>query len=996
MDSTRISLPLRIAVLVLALAPIRPAAPLAAQTPVAGAIAGLVLDDRGIAVPDATLTLMRGGDRVLVFEAGPEGRFVIDDLRPGEYVLLVEQLGFQPVRYHGVRIVAGERLGASFEIPRRPPPITEVVDRWLEAAGAAEAGTVIDAGALAALDRSRSALDVTGDISSLTRSSESGEAGFLSANGLPAAGASRLVVDGIEQSLLRHPGFPGEVSGAPEFARDGLDQVRSSRVRFDASVPAAAGNLIEYTTRSRARETSFAPWVTWSGATLGAASEDNPADSSGSSIQGGIAASGSIGRDSSSWALRADYRKLAVPSAAPFTTDGLADAVAAARPSLDAAAWTNPTVRTWEGFTGSGSVALRTSATSRISARVSGASWTEDNPLLYGSLANGAGSALDARDLSAAVTAEFWGEDFRSITAVGLQHLTRDWSGASLPSAILASEGAAIGGDPNLPGAFRETAFDLHETLLMPVQDHVVSIGAGVTLRKLRYDWLYDGAGQAIFGSLDDFGTGQGTWVSASASNAAADFTVPELSIFGQDAWQATPSLRFSFGIRFQSEFLPQNVITPNPALANAFGLVSGVVPNRRSSGAGPRLGFRLDPGGRGRTILQVASALVPGRHDMADLAEAIRYDGGVTVTRASGQLGWPSPPDAGSSVTGSAITFFEPRVRAPRTFVLSGGVSHAIAPGTIVSVSGGFHHTDYLLRRDDINRPATPFAHTADGMAVWGDLQQMGALLAPAPGSNQRLAGFDHVWALTSTGYAEQKFATVTLERHANDGFGVVASYTWSRTEDNMVGRLSPDPANRVVAVDATGDVTGGWSDGRSDLDVPHRVVVRASYDAPGDGPLHLAARWRWRSGLPYTPGYAPGVDANGDGGIGNDPVGLSSVSGLAAVLGGAGCDVGSGGLAARNSCRADAVQSLDLEAGIRLPLGDRRVLLTVDAFNVVASATGYVDRAAVLVNPAGSISVNANGELVLPLVANDHFGQLLSRRTAPRTIRFGLRVEN
>jgi hypothetical protein len=246
----------------------------------------------------------------------------------------------------------------------------------------------------------------------------------------------------------------------------------------------------------------------------------------------------------------------------------------------------------------------------------------------------------------------------------------------------------------------------------------------------------------------------------------------------------------------------------------------------------------------------------------------------------------------------------------------------------------------------------------------------------------------------LSSTGYSEQQYATVAVEHHATGGLSVVASYAWSRTEDNLIGQLSGDPADRVTPF--VGRVED-WSDGRSDLDVPHRVVVRAGYQAPGNGPLSLAARWRWRSGLPYTPGFPPGVDINGDGSSRNDPVGLQSVEGLGGLLSGAGCDAGGSGFAPRNVCREDAVHALDLGLGIRLPIGGaRRLVLSVDAFNVVASATGIVDRAAVLVDPERGITTDPDGRLRLPLVRNDHFGELSSRRTAPRTIRFGLRVEH
>jgi hypothetical protein len=134
-----------------------------------------------------------------------------------------------------------------------------------------------------------------------------------------------------------------------------------------------------------------------------------------------------------------------------------------------------------------------------------------------------------------------------------------------------------------------------------------------------------------------------------------------------------------------------------------------------------------------------------------------------------------------------------------------------------------------------------------------------------------------------------------------------------------------------------------------------------------------------------------------NGDGSGNNDPVSQQAVAGLSGHLQDAGCEAPTGDFAARNSCRADPVQALDAELGLRLPMGGMRgVTLTVSAFNLVSTATGVIDRAAVLVDPDGVITTNANGRLVLPLVLNDNFGQLLSRRNDPRTIRIGLRVEN
>ena len=252
--------------------------------------------------------------------------------------------------------------------------------------------------------------------------------------------------------------------------------------------------------------------------------------------------------------------------------------------------------------------------------------------------------------------------------------------------------------------------------------------------------------------------------------------------------------------------------------------------------------------------------------------------------------------------------------------------------------------------------------------------------------------AGFDAAYGLTSTGYRDSYDATVLFEQQLGRALTFAGSYTFSHTEDNVVGQLSADPADRLSPLSAA----SAWDVAKSDLDIPHRLAATATL-RPGDGPLSLAARLRYRSGLPFTPGYRNGVDVNGDGAGGNDPAGLGGApAGLAGVLANAHCISTSGnGVAERNSCREDAVSSLDVSLQFRLG-GVRRLAVTVDAFNVVSSTTGLVDRAALLIDPGGSITTNGTGRTVLPVVVNPNFGSLLSRRSEPRVLRIGLRVEN
>jgi hypothetical protein len=148
----------------------------------------------------------------------------------------------------------------------------------------------------------------------------------------------------------------------------------------------------------------------------------------------------------------------------------------------------------------------------------------------------------------------------------------------------------------------------------------------------------------------------------------------------------------------------------------------------------------------------------------------------------------------------------------------------------------------------------------------------------------------------------------------------------------------------------------------------------------------------------LPFTPGFRPGVDANADGSGGNDPAFLDpALPGMASLLGQNQClKPQSGEFAERNSCREAGNHALDLSLAVGLPirsLGGRLELL-VDVFNLAATTTGVVDRAVLLVDPGGTLTTDALGNVTLPLIANRRFGKLLSRRTEPRMLRFGLRL--
>ena len=72
---------------------------------------------------------------------------------------------------------------------------------------------------------------------------------------------------------------------------------------------------------------------------------------------------------------------------------------------MNAARYVQPTVRTWQGLSALGRLDWRLSASTQVAIRLAGAKWDEKAPLLGNELQNGAGMALDGRDLSVALAA---------------------------------------------------------------------------------------------------------------------------------------------------------------------------------------------------------------------------------------------------------------------------------------------------------------------------------------------------------------------------------------------------------------------------------------------------------------------------------------------------------------------------------------------------------------------------------------------------------------
>ncbi len=367
-------------------------------------------------------------------------------------------------------------------------------------------------------------------------------------------------------------------------------------------------------------------------------------------------------------------------------------------------------------------------------------------------------------------------------------------------------------------------------------------------------------------------------------------------------------------------------------------------------------------------------------------------------VRRGIGDVsGWPTVPNGGlSSITGPRLALLGPDFEAPRTVRLGGGISRALNSQTALHVSASYRHTDFLVRRADLNRNSV-IATDQHGRSIYGTLAKERSLLASLPATNRRFPNFDLVSALNPDGFSDYTDFTASLERTLATSARLFASYTFSTTTDNWLGGRGGGPDDQLSPFpDSLNGID--WADGTSDFDIPHRIVVGAEFGLPIGVGSSLSAFVRSQSGRPFTPGYRDGVDANGDGSARNDVAFVDqSITGVSDLFADWDCLQSQvGQFAERNVCRAPWLTRVDISLSIGLTqIGGNDVSIVIDGLNLTDPSDGVPDRALYLIDPNGTLQTDpVSGSVTVPLIANPNFGVPLIRRGFGRVIRIGARI--
>ncbi|MGH9158596.1 MAG: hypothetical protein ACRD2X_01215 [Vicinamibacteraceae bacterium] len=435
------------------------------------------------------------------------------------------------------------------------------------------------------------------------------------------------------------------------------------------------------------------------------------------------------------------------------------------------------------------------------------------------------------------------------------------------------------------------TLYQFMNSLLFTRGPHAIKLGAEVRytqvdrgqFRPLRGSLTFNGTrnglidpsvpGNAPVAALADYLLGLPSQATISSSEPTRRFRTTAFSGYIQDDWEVTPRLMLNLGVRYE-------VDTP---LTEADGLLSNLIPGVGNFVVGsaelPRLhdidtnnvaprfsgAYRLDESGR--TILRGGVG--------------VYYDNGVFQDRFS--TAWTNAPFALTAIEneptpfpsdGSPATTFTELVgsgdatsaaaidvnyRTPVALQFNVSVQRELGPSLVGEVGyvgrRGYHQS----RPVNINQvvAANSPAALVDGLTVgsrpFADVSVLEGARFASDVIQQQFNGHSVYHALQAR-----------LERRLSGGSSFLVAYAWSKSEDEAsgIGTGVDDRAQDSFNLDAN------W--GRSNFDIPHRLVASGTWALPlgegralfGDGGVlaSVVANWHvdgiltWQSGQPFT----------------------------------------------------------------------------------------------------------------------------------------------
>jgi carboxypeptidase family protein/TonB-dependent receptor-like protein len=473
----------------------------------------------------------------------------------------------------------------------------------------------------------------------------------------------------------------------------------------------------------------------------------------------------------------------------------------------------------------------------------------------------------------------------------GRQYNRSPFIQATVASATGAGRAALTAGPPAAAGGFgaEMVSVDVEDHLaFQPGSRHALGVGAQIEFFRLHARGVRGAFGQWRYLSLDALANDAAFNYSLTRNfgSALAAVRGAQPSAYVTDEWRVGDRMSFTFGLRADLlKFF--SLPAYNPTVDSVFRRQTSDYPRPHVQWS-PRFGFTWEPFADRRSRLRGGAGIFVGRPPLGWLLGPVRSNGaGVRTLTCTGPAGSGRVPafvadpglqpqlcPDGRGFSDGPVALVDRNLRMAESYRTSLAVDHLLPWGVGGTVEALYTNvrSDFLFVNANLQGPQGADVH---GRVLYGTIDPSGTAHPALVDS-----GFPEVIDLRNHSLGYSWSITAQVDKPFSDRLEMRASYTYSRVRD--IASIAYTSAVAPFEIWASERPLSARHDqlslSVSAFEVPHRVVLAASYAAPwSKWKTDISLYYVGESGISFTfdDSSAAGMgDLNADGTSANDPI--------------------------------------------------------------------------------------------------------------------------